>query len=217
MARWADFEEEIRLLVEEFGYRAIRTPGSGDHGVDVVAEKNGRRVAVQVKLYGKTRVGNQTVQMLLGGMSFYDATEALIITTGKLTRKARELCEGSRTRVVFYEHDTLLELCRQRAIILPSWFELFHEHTGTRTTFSGSISVGRQADCGLIFGEDMNLSRTHFRLTQDGLALKLEDLRSSNGTLVNGSSVPAARLCYGDRIAAGRQAWTVRTPQQDTR
>jgi HJR/Mrr/RecB family endonuclease len=58
MTKWADFEEEVRLLLECFGYSARTTPKSGDHGVDVIGEKGDRRVAAQVKLYGNGRVGN---------------------------------------------------------------------------------------------------------------------------------------------------------------
>lgn len=200
MTKWADFEEEVRLLVEEFGYRAECTPKYGDHGVDVIAEKNGRRVAVQVKLSGKTRVGNQAVQMLLGGMGFYDASEALIISTGRLTRKAKELCEGTKTKVVSYEADSLLELCKNRAIVLPSWSELGHDVPALSAGIGRGLVVGRESGCDITVAQDFLLSRKHFRLKWDGLKLWMEDAGSSNGNLRqrNSSQVrpPSIWRCY---------------------
>lgn len=194
-------------MLEEFGYQADRTPPCGDHGIDVVATKGSRRVAAQVKLYGATRVGNQTVQMLLGGMRFYDATEALLITTGKLTAKAREMC--AKTGVVAYDGEALLALCKHRSLVLPSWCVLKSDLTGECHELGDGMVVGRLPECGLSFTSDRTLSRQHFRLNWMGLHLVLEDLGSSNGTRVNGATVKRHRLHYGDRIEAGQQAWTL--------
>lgn len=207
MPNWLDFEEEIRLLIEAFGYRAERTPASGDHGVDVIATKGGRRVAAQVKLYHHSRVGNQTVQMLLGGMRFYDATEALLITTGKLTNKARELC--AKTDVVVYEGNSLLSLCTHRLLVLPSWCALRSAVTGEFHSLESGVIVGRLPDCGISHPTDMTLSRRHFQLNWNGLHLILEDLNSANGTKVNGTEARRVRLKYGDCIEAGKQSWTL--------
>lgn len=195
--------------MEEFGYRAICTPRSGDHGVDVVAEKSGRRVAVQVKLYGKTRVGNQAVQMLLGGMRFYDASEALIITTGNLTRKAIEL--SRKAGVVYYERDSLYQLCMARGFVLPSWCMLKDAKTGCCFSCSSQTVIGRSDTCNVCVPDDMTLSRNHFELRWEGLSLILTDHASSNGTKVNGRRVAEAPLHYGDTIVAGLQGWEVVT------
>lgn len=47
------------------------TSGSGDQGVDVIAEKDGIRVGVQCKQYAGT-VGNSAVQQIISGKGFYE-------------------------------------------------------------------------------------------------------------------------------------------------
>lgn len=161
------------------------------------------------------RVGNEAVQMRLDGMGFYDATEALIVITGRLTRKAKELCEGTKTRVVFYEREGLLDLCVARGIVLPSWSELAHDSTGELVDLGDNLVIGRQADCGHVVADDKLLPRRHLRLRWQGLGPWIEDLRSSNGTFVNGNRLASARLHYGDRISAGQQTGVLRPHQLD--
>ena len=46
------FEKYVAGIYEKEGYDVTVTPYSGDYGVDVIAEKGGERIAVQVKQYG---------------------------------------------------------------------------------------------------------------------------------------------------------------------
>jgi hypothetical protein len=140
-------------------------------------------------------------------MRFYDATEALIITTGKLTRKAKELCDG--TGVVFYDGHSLLALCQKQRIVLPSWCALRHLRTGDCSPIGKRMVIGRQEGCEVRVPDDATVSRRHCELKWSGLALSIRDLSSSNGTRINGQCVPSSNLNYGDRIEAGQQAWQV--------
>ncbi len=57
--------------------------------------------------------------------------------------------------------------------------------------------------------DDLNVSRIHFALIVENDGLHLEDLRSSNGTLLNGVKIPPGRqylLSDGDVITAGDSA-----------
>jgi pSer/pThr/pTyr-binding forkhead associated (FHA) protein len=61
----------------------------------------------------------------------------------------------------------------------------------------------------ILLPEDLNVSRIHFALVADGGGLYLEDLRSSNGTLLNGVKIPPGRrylLSNNDVITAGDSA-----------
>lgn len=207
--RWFSFEEEVKLLVQEFGYRAECTPKTGDHGVDIIAKKNGRIVAVQVKLHGTTRVGNRTVIMLLGGMRVYGATEALLITSGKLTKKAQEACLAAT--VAWYDGSRLRELCIQRGLTLPSWCEIASA-TGKSLNSSTRQVIGRDPGCTLCIPTDRLLSRRHFELRRTGLKLEVVDLSSTNGTFINGIRISGSKsIGYGDTIRAGSQRWVVGT------
>lgn len=58
----------------------------------------------------------------------------------------------------------------------------------------------------ILLAEDLNVSRIHLALVADSGGLYLEDLRSSNGTLLNGIKIPPGKrylLKDGDVISAG--------------
>ncbi len=68
--------------------------------------------------------------------------------------------------------------------------------------------VGREFG-DILLAEDLNVSRIHFALVAESGGLYLEDLRSSNGTLLNGVKIPPGRrylLSDGDVISAGDTA-----------
>ncbi len=65
------------------------------------------------------------------------------------------------------------------------------------------MDMGRSRNCD-IFLDDQNISRRHarFAIHSNGDTI-VEDLDSTNGTLVNGKRIDAVRLCDGDRICLG--------------
>ena len=66
------FEKYVAGIYEKEGYDVTVTPYSGDYGVDVIAEKGGERIAVQVKQYGgSTRKVNRQMVMELHGAAAY--------------------------------------------------------------------------------------------------------------------------------------------------
>lgn len=76
---------------------------------------------------------------------------------------------------------------------------------GTRLELSGSpLVIGRSASADLAVVDDTYLSNQHARVwTRDGLAV-VEDMQSTNGTLVNGSKISGSHvLRAGDRIQMG--------------
>ncbi|MGH7270868.1 MAG: GGDEF domain-containing protein [Polyangiaceae bacterium] len=62
--------------------------------------------------------------------------------------------------------------------------------------------IGRATDATLRL-EDDGLSRRHARITQVGVEVTIEDLKSANGTLVNGQRIAMAPLHDGDKIQMG--------------
>lgn len=85
--------------------------------------------------------------------------------------------------------------------------EIFHLEAGENL-------VGRSGEAGISI-QDEQLSRRHCRLelakAEDGQqALFLDDLDSTNGTILNGEAVKGRiRLAPGDRLAAGEQVFKV--------
>ncbi len=62
--------------------------------------------------------------------------------------------------------------------------------------------VGRGADADLRL-EDTGVSRAHAELRLDGSTVRVVDLQSTNGTLLNGRKVRIATLSDGDRLDLG--------------
>jgi FHA domain-containing protein/uncharacterized protein DUF4388 len=64
------------------------------------------------------------------------------------------------------------------------------------------IVVGRSSDADLILIEGM-VSRRHARFSLKNGELAVEDLRSTNGTFVNGEKIRRRKLTEGDRVLVG--------------
>ena len=64
------------------------------------------------------------------------------------------------------------------------------------------VIIGRGAWCDLSVDDDL-VSRCHAEVTRRGDQFRLEDLRSKNGTRLNGVAIDSASLSFGDEIAVG--------------
>jgi len=64
------------------------------------------------------------------------------------------------------------------------------------------VVLGRSRDAGLRIS-DVNISRKHAEIRQEGDTFWVVDLGSTNGTLVNGKRIDRHRLRDGDRITLG--------------
>lgn len=85
-----EFEKECARILNKKGFNARATKGSGDQGVDVLAEKNNIKIAIQCKQYSKP-VGNKAVQEVIAGKNFYNAQYAVVVSNASFTPSARKL------------------------------------------------------------------------------------------------------------------------------
>jgi pSer/pThr/pTyr-binding forkhead associated (FHA) protein len=66
------------------------------------------------------------------------------------------------------------------------------------------VTVGRAPGCGVVLEEDTFVSQVHARLFRRGRETYVEDLGSTNGTLVNGERISeVTRLHRGDQVQFG--------------
>ncbi len=65
------------------------------------------------------------------------------------------------------------------------------------------IVVGRSRDLADFAIDDAGMSKRHFQIFSDRDTLVIQDLQSSNGTLLNGAAVDRAPLKHGDTVGAG--------------
>lgn len=95
----SSFERWVAKKLEELGYDVTLTPQSRDFGADIIAEKDGKRIAIQVK-NTKKPVGVHAIQEVLGGKEYYRCQEAWVISKLGFTQSARELAEISEVRLI---------------------------------------------------------------------------------------------------------------------
>ena len=94
-----EFEELITKLFKTMGYEAYTTKKTGDQGVDVIAVKGITKLAIQTKCYPNSVVGNEAVQEVVAGSSFYKATKAVVITNSTYTSSAHELADANNVEL----------------------------------------------------------------------------------------------------------------------
>lgn len=85
-----DFEYFCADLLRKHGFLEVNvTKGSGDYGIDILAEKDGVTYAIQCKCYG-TPVGVKAVQEAYAGRDYYDRMVGAVLTNQYFTAPAVE-------------------------------------------------------------------------------------------------------------------------------
>ena len=99
------FEYFCADILKKKGYENVEvTKGSGDQGVDIIAERDGIRYAIQCKCYSST-VGNKAVQEVYAGKDFYRCQIGVVMTNNYFTKSAIELAESNGT--ILWDRDSL--------------------------------------------------------------------------------------------------------------
>ncbi len=98
-----EFEHWCANLLTDLGYSNVSvTQSSGDQGVDVLAEKDGIKYAIQCKCYSKD-LGNTPVQEILAGKQFYHCHVGAVMTNQYFTKGAKDL--AAETGVLLWDRD----------------------------------------------------------------------------------------------------------------
>lgn len=89
-----DFERFVGSLFSRMGYKVEVTKGSGDQGIDVIAEKDGRKFGIQTKCYGSA-VNNKAIQEAAAGIRHYRLDKGIVVTNNYFTDSAVELAASN--------------------------------------------------------------------------------------------------------------------------
>lgn len=90
------FENYIAALMKSRGFAVKQTPKQSDYGVDLIAQKDRERWAVQIKHNVFSKTGNRAVLEAVGGAPFYQCNRAMVIsTTEDFTAAAKEQARRS--------------------------------------------------------------------------------------------------------------------------
>ena len=85
-----EFEYYCAELLKKCGFQEVQvTRGSGDYGIDVLAEKDGITYAIQCKCY-TAPVGVKAVQEAYAGRDYYDRMVGVVLTNQYFTQPAVE-------------------------------------------------------------------------------------------------------------------------------
>ncbi|MBR6469367.1 MAG: restriction endonuclease [Lachnospiraceae bacterium] len=98
-----DFEYYCADLLKNDGFLNVEvTKGSGDFGVDILAERDGISYAFQCKCYDKP-IGVKAVQEIYAGRDYYNRMVGVVITNQYYTQPAVELAE--KLKIVLWDRD----------------------------------------------------------------------------------------------------------------
>ena len=94
-----DFEDFVAAQLRIAGYSVAPTASTGDYGVDLIAKKDGVRMAVQCKRLAKA-VGVAAVQQVVAGALHHGCNRTVVVTNQTFTKAARQLAGTHRCRLV---------------------------------------------------------------------------------------------------------------------
>jgi hypothetical protein len=105
-----EFEFLCASILRENGFSNVRvTQGSGDYGIDILAEKGGLLYGIQCKHYAGS-VGVKAAQEAYSGKAYYKCDVAMVLTNNYFTQQA--ITFASETGVVLWDRDKLTQLVR---------------------------------------------------------------------------------------------------------
>lgn len=99
-----EFESFVSKIFDKMGYRVMITKGSGDQGIDIIAEKEYKKIGIQTKCYSK-HVTNKAIQEVVAGLSFYNCDKGVVVTNSYFTQSAMEL--GKVNNIILWNRDIL--------------------------------------------------------------------------------------------------------------
>jgi restriction system protein len=85
-----EFEDYVAARLRRAGWQVDFTRATGDYGVDLIALRDGKSVAVQCKRYGNP-VGVAAVQQVVSGARHHDCTKSIVVSNQEFTAAAKQL------------------------------------------------------------------------------------------------------------------------------
>ncbi len=103
-----DFEYYCADLLKNDGFDEVEvTKGSGDFGVDILAQKEGITYAFQCKCYDKP-IGVKAVQEIYAGRDYYGRMVGIVMTNQYFTEPAETMAK--RLNIILWDRDKLDEM-----------------------------------------------------------------------------------------------------------
>ncbi len=94
-----EFEDFVAAQLRTAGWGVTHTATTGDYGVDLIATRDGARMAIQCKRQAKA-VGVAAVQQVVAGARHHGCNRPVVVTNRAFTKAARQLAATHRCRLV---------------------------------------------------------------------------------------------------------------------
>lgn len=109
-----EFEQYCSSLLVKNGFGNVKTtPHTGNHGIDIFAEKNEITYAIQCKCYSE-KVGNSSVHQAYSGKCFYKKDIGVVLTNQFFTEQAKK--EASELGIKLWDKNKLDSLIKNATI-----------------------------------------------------------------------------------------------------
>lgn len=103
-----EFEYWCANLLRQNGFVDVEvTQGSGDQGVDIIAEKDDIRYAIQCKCYSSD-LGNTPIQEVSAGKQMYNCQIGAVMTNRYFTSSAKQLAKATGT--LLWDRDRIIKM-----------------------------------------------------------------------------------------------------------
>lgn len=161
------FEYACADILKANGYKHVKvTRGSGDFGVDVIAEKDKVRYAIQCKRYNH-KLDNTPIQEVVGGLAYYQCDKGAVMTNQYFTEPAKQLAQVNDIELL--DRDTLSHMVNRTEKSFDDKLNLFRSYL----TSSSTMLVAYLEKCGIYSRiEDINTDTKTLSFT---LKLKFAD------------------------------------------
>ena len=97
------YEKYVANYFQNKGYKVKQTPYSNDYGVDVFAEKNKEKIAIQAKMFGNSnrKINRQMVMEFYGAKDFFNCNKGIIVTDGEIIQNAKDVADKLGVEILF--------------------------------------------------------------------------------------------------------------------
>ena len=97
------YEKYVANYFQNKGYKVKQTPYSNDYGVDVFAEKNKEKIAIQAKMFGNSnrKINRQMVMEFYGAKDFFNCNKGIIVTNGEIIQNAKDVADKLGVEILF--------------------------------------------------------------------------------------------------------------------
>lgn len=161
------FEYACADILKANGYKHVKvTRSSGDFGVDIIAEKDKVRYAIQCKRYNH-KLDNTPIQEVVGGLAYYQCDKGAVMTNQYFTEPAKQLAQVNDIELL--DRDTLSHMVDKTEKSFDDKLNLFRSYL----TSSSTMLVAYLEKCGIYSRiEDINTDTKTLSFT---LKLKFSD------------------------------------------